>query len=203
MKNKKPILFIIILLLALVVIGVTVAYYTSNDTFSNEFNTSVYKMIAEENFQSPDNWTPGTTTPKEVYAINQGDVEAAVRIKIEESWIGNDDTELDLSDSHDNRAAIIKAKRCVCCCIFTFVPEAEASHHTMHEPINEDQINLLLSGGTVYEKAVYSRTCFINGDYGNRIRIEKQIQRSQLQFQQHHECISGGMHLCSQIKPPA
>ncbi len=107
MKNKKPILFIIILLLALVVIGVTVAYYTSNDTFSNEFNTSVYKMIAEENFQSPDNWTPGTTTPKEVYAINKGDVEAAVRIKIEESWIGNDNTELDLSDSHDNRAAII------------------------------------------------------------------------------------------------
>ena len=35
------------------------------------------------------------------------------------------------------------------------------------------------------------------------VYLEKQIQRSQLQFQQHHECISGGMYLCSQSKPAA
>jgi hypothetical protein len=37
--------------------------------------------------------------------------------------------------------------------------------------------------GMFYEKTVYSRTRFINGNHGNCIRIKKQIQRPQLQFQ--------------------
>ena len=79
--NKKPILFMGLLVAVFLVIGVTIAYYTSTDTFNNEFNAANYEMEVEETFESPDNWTPGTTTPKEIIATNKCNTPAAVRIK--------------------------------------------------------------------------------------------------------------------------
>ena len=106
-KNYKPIVFTLLLVGLCFVIGGTIAYYTSSDTFNNEFDTGTYKIETQEAFVSPDNWTPGTTTPKTVIATNKGSTDAVVRIKLTPSWVDANGDPLDLVDSHDNEAAII------------------------------------------------------------------------------------------------
>ena len=106
-KNKKPIVFIALLFGVLLIVGGTIAYYTSSDTFNNEFNAGTYEIETQEAFVSPDNWTPGTTTPKTVIATNKGSTPAAVRIKLTPSWVASDGvTTLPLTDG-TNEAAII------------------------------------------------------------------------------------------------
>ncbi|MBR1386456.1 MAG: BsaA family SipW-dependent biofilm matrix protein [Bacilli bacterium] len=104
-KNKKP----LIALLAVAVLGVvggTFAFFTSTDTFSNIFSTKPYSMEVVETFESPTNWTPGTTTAKTVVATNKGDVDAAVRISYTETWKDASNNTLPLTDG-TNRAAVI------------------------------------------------------------------------------------------------
>lgn len=73
MNNKKAII-------ALVgIVGATFAYFTSSATLSNEFKTGTYSTSVTEEFVSPDNWTPGTTTKKKVNVTNNGSVNVAVR----------------------------------------------------------------------------------------------------------------------------
>jgi len=105
--KKKPLMYVLLFVVAFIAIGVTVAYYTSSDTFSNEFNTGTYEIETQENFESPDNWTPGTTTPKTVIATNKGTTPIAVRIKLTPSWQDADGNPLPLTDNNDNEAAII------------------------------------------------------------------------------------------------
>ena len=107
MKNKKPIIFIALLFVFCIVVGGTIAYYMSSDTFSNAFNTGKYGVTTQEVFESPDNWTPGTTTPKNVHVTNNEDTPVAVRIKLEESWKDSNGDPLPLKDANDNYAAII------------------------------------------------------------------------------------------------
>ena len=106
-KNKKPIIFMLLLVAVSIIVGGTIAYYTSSDTFENEFDTGTYKIETQEAFVSPENWTPGTTTPKTVIATNKGTTPAAVRIKLTPSWKDANGGVLSLTDSHDNEAAII------------------------------------------------------------------------------------------------
>ena len=80
-KNRKSIIFLLLLFVFFLTIGGTIAYFSSRDTFVNEFDAANYVIEVEETFESPDNWTPGTTTPKEVIATNRSDMPVAVRIK--------------------------------------------------------------------------------------------------------------------------
>lgn len=108
-KNKKS-LVALTLVAVLGVVGVTIAYFTSTDTFTNVFRTKPYNMEVVETFESPDNWTPGTTTDKTIVATNKGDVEAAVRISYTEEWKDANNQTLPLTDNATptpNRAAII------------------------------------------------------------------------------------------------
>lgn len=105
-KSKKS-LVALILVAVLGIVGVTIAYFTSTDTFANVFSTKPYSMEVVETFQSPDNWTPGTTTNKTVIATNKGDVEAAVRVSYTESWVDSSNNTLPLKDGSNNSAAII------------------------------------------------------------------------------------------------
>ena len=106
-RNYKTLVFILLLIGSLCVVGGTIAYYTSSDTFTNEFNTGTYVIQTQENFESPDDWTPGTTTPKTVIAINKGTTPAAVRVKLTPIWVDSDGiTTLPLTDGI-NEAAII------------------------------------------------------------------------------------------------
>ena len=85
MKSKKS-LIAIMLVVVFGVVGTTIAYYSSQDTFTNEFDAGKYKIKTEEVFESPDNWIPGDTTPKEISVTNQGNVDAAVKVCFREKW---------------------------------------------------------------------------------------------------------------------
>ncbi len=106
-RNKKPFIFGLLMVLAGVAIGGSFAYFTSQDTFTNEFKTKPYVMEVKETFESPSDWTPGTTTNKTIVATNKGDVPAAVRVKLTESWKDANNQSLSLKDSSNNSAAII------------------------------------------------------------------------------------------------
>jgi len=106
-KNKKPLIFILLLVFVGIVVGGTFAYYTSNDTFNNEFDAGKYKIETQEAFVSPDNWTPGTTTPKTFSVTNKGTVDAAVKVCFTQNWVDANNQPLDLKDSHDNLAAVL------------------------------------------------------------------------------------------------
>lgn len=106
LKNKKS-LVALGLVAILGVVGVTIAYFTSTDTFENVFGTKPYSMEVVETFESPDDWTPGTTTAKTVVVTNKGDVDAAVRVSYTESWTDASGDPLDLKDASNNSAAII------------------------------------------------------------------------------------------------
>ena len=104
-KNKKP-LFIGLFVVLLGIIGSTIAYYNSNDTFTNEFSTGKYIIESSETFESPDNWMPGDRTPKQLTVTNQGTVPAAVRVYFEESWTDKDGNPLPL-EVNANRVSLI------------------------------------------------------------------------------------------------
>ena len=94
MKNKKAL--VAILLVALVgLVGTTVAYYTSNAVFTNQFTSGTYSTSITEEFESPDNWTPGTTTKKKVNVTNNGSVAVAARATYTETWTAADGSRLD------------------------------------------------------------------------------------------------------------
>lgn len=85
MKNKK----IMIALIAVAIIGIaglTFAYFSDTVILPNSFKTKPYSTTVTEVFESPDNWTPGTTTAKTVYATNNGDIDVAVRVSYTEKW---------------------------------------------------------------------------------------------------------------------
>lgn len=91
MQNKKNL--IALLLVALLgVVGGTFAYYTSSAEFKNEFQTGTYNVKFQEQFVSPDNWTPGTETEKKVSVTNTGGIDVVARAKFTESWLANDKT---------------------------------------------------------------------------------------------------------------
>ena len=91
MNNKKSL--VALALVALVgIVGGTFAYFTSSAKLTNEFTTGTYSTSVTEEFVSPDNWTPGTTTQKKVNVTNNGSVDVAVRAKYTEKWLAADNT---------------------------------------------------------------------------------------------------------------
>ena len=105
-KNNKSIVAIIAVLAILAVVGGTLAYYTSSQSFDNIFRTKPYSTKFEEVFESPNDWTPGTTTSKEVFATNTGEVDVAVRVSFTEEWVSANGTTLSGTQGA-NKAAII------------------------------------------------------------------------------------------------
>ena len=93
MKKKKS-LFAIIVVLLILVVGATIAYFNSSTSFNNQFNIGDYNVVVREIFTSPSNWAPGDTTEKKIFAKNEGTVDAAVRIKYEETWTDSNGDEI-------------------------------------------------------------------------------------------------------------
>ena len=103
MKKKRNILVLLILFLS---IGVTIAYLQSTDTFENIFNAGTYSVVTHEEFNSPDNWAPGDTTPKTITTTNEGTIPVRVRVKLTESWTSANDGNISL-ESNGIKLAII------------------------------------------------------------------------------------------------
>ena len=105
MKNRKSI--IALLLVAIIgIVGLTVAYFSSSTSIENTFETSEYGADAIEIFTSPTGWQPGDETPKVLTVKNTGEVDEAVRVKVEESWKSKNNTDLPLTQGN-NVAAIV------------------------------------------------------------------------------------------------
>ena len=89
------------------ILGGTLAYFTTSSNLVNVFNTAKYETQIVEEFVSPDNWTPGTTTDKTIKVTNRGSIDMALRATYTEKWVNANGEQLSLSDSEDNTAAII------------------------------------------------------------------------------------------------
>ena len=85
-KQKKAIVFAV-LAVAILGIGLTIAYNQDMLSFNNLFHLS--GAIGSEfvdTFESPSNWQTCQTVPKTVTAKNSSDDGALVRMKIDEYW---------------------------------------------------------------------------------------------------------------------
>lgn len=89
------------------ILGGTLAYFTTSSNITNVFNTAKYETQIVEEFVSPDNWTPGTTTDKTIKVTNRGSIDMALRATYTEKWVNANGEQLSLSDSENNTAAII------------------------------------------------------------------------------------------------
>lgn len=85
MKNKKAFSGLVALL-ALTIVGGSFAYFTQQDTKQNEFTTGKYQTSLDETFTSPETWTPGTETTKEVLVRNIGNIDVVAKVDFTESW---------------------------------------------------------------------------------------------------------------------
>jgi len=118
MKNKKSIVFICLLLIVILV-GITYAYFSNSASFDNIFKASEYKTTIIENFESPTNWKPGDTTEKKINVTNNGEGDVAVRVCIdanEGTWTSKNGTTW--ANTKDN-AAIINETSSVSTCDIT------------------------------------------------------------------------------------
>lgn len=91
----------------LTILGGTLAYFTTSDEIANSFSTAKYEAKVVETFNSPDTWTPGTTTNKTVTVTNNGNVPMALRASYTEKWTDANGNNLSLKDSSNNTAAVI------------------------------------------------------------------------------------------------
>lgn len=105
-KSKKRLLTLLGVGI-LTVIGSTVAYFTTSTDILNKFKVALYQNEIVEKFESPSDWTPGTTTSKTVTVKNTGSIDMAVRVSYTEEWVSANGNKLSLTDSDGNVASII------------------------------------------------------------------------------------------------
>ena len=105
MKGKRVIVLLLVIMI-MSIIGFTFAYFNDSVDILNVFKTKVFKTEVIEEFESPENWLPGTTTFKSIYVENVGDVSVAVRISFVEKWTSRDGVILS-GVQNGNRASII------------------------------------------------------------------------------------------------
>ena len=87
--------------------GVTLAYFTTSDSVINNFKTALYQHSIIEEFESPIDWSPGTTTEKTIEVTNTGSISMAVRASYTEKWINFNGEEMSLTDDNSNQASLI------------------------------------------------------------------------------------------------
>lgn len=84
-KKTKQILILLALLLV-VLIGGTIAYYTSQHAFENEFQVPAPGVAIQERFSPADHWVPGEEKSKEVWFTNTGGQDMLLRFSITAEW---------------------------------------------------------------------------------------------------------------------
>ncbi len=104
-SNKKPL--IAIALIALIgIVGGTFAIFTNTESFQNVFKTGKYSNTITETFTSPENWIPGTTTPKTVEVENTGTIPVVVRVSYTQEWKSTNEGSLPLQKGGKDVAII-------------------------------------------------------------------------------------------------
>lgn len=97
MKNKKSIVFLVLLIL-MGIVGTTYAYFTQSAVFDNEFSIKNFDVVIEEDFED-DSFLGCTSISdvsvhycshkinKDVFVVNKEDVPAVVRISYNEELV--------------------------------------------------------------------------------------------------------------------
>ncbi len=88
MKKSIPIGLLAVSLVALSIVGGTMAWFTAEaEPVLNQFTAGTVKIaINEHGFSDVGNWNPGDTTDKDVTVKNEGSKNAYVRVKITPQW---------------------------------------------------------------------------------------------------------------------
>lgn len=94
-KNKKP-LIALTAVIAVILVGATVAYFATSVDFDNVFTTGTYQTNSIEVFTSPSNWKPGEKIDNTVVVENEGSIPVAVRVSYTSGvWTDSNGDELD------------------------------------------------------------------------------------------------------------
>lgn len=101
----KPLLTSLVIIVGL--IGVSLAFFIDDFKLPISFAKQQYNDNTNIKIESPNNWTPGTTTEQEITYKNNEDVPLAIRISIDEKWISKNGNELGLTLSDGTKAAIL------------------------------------------------------------------------------------------------
>ena len=101
--KKNRIIIIMFLLCILILEGSTLAYFNSRHTNETTLSTKVYSTKSSQNFTSPEDFLPGTLVNINTKVTNTGEVEIAVRAKIEESWTSHNNVSLPLYQTRNNK----------------------------------------------------------------------------------------------------
>ena len=92
-NKRKRITFGILTAFILLAIGGTIAYYAEQLSFDNKFQLSAEEIEHTEEFTSPKNWEPCEETPKTLVTTNNSNHNIKVRLKYDEWWRNQADTE--------------------------------------------------------------------------------------------------------------
>ena len=158
-KNKKT-LIMICSLLFVVVVGVTYALFYSNTSLPNIFGLGNYNVVTSETFTSPASWQPGQEIPKSITATNNGDIQAAFRVKYTESWV----------DSNNNPISNVPANAVT----INFINTRDWTYNSTDgyyyynwiiEP--GDTTKSLISGITLNQSLTGNASCVVDGNTYN------------------------------------
>lgn len=87
-KNRKKVLVASCILAALIVGSSSFAWFTSKDEVVNKLSAkNGYDVAIVEDFNPPTNWTPGQTVEKAVKVTNTGNVDAFVKMSLDNSLV--------------------------------------------------------------------------------------------------------------------
>ena len=96
MNNKKVIIALALLFGMCFGFSLTLAYNMDESVMANKFQLAEWKTVFTEDFESPSNWVTCQTVDKTIIVKNESNIDASVRIKLEEQWLKKDGTELPL-----------------------------------------------------------------------------------------------------------
>lgn len=83
-KQKKVVLMFTLATAAVIVGGMTFAWFSSQDEVTNRLSARAdYSVSISEDFTPPENWVPGQEIEKNVYVTNTGNVDAFARVWLE------------------------------------------------------------------------------------------------------------------------
>jgi len=86
MKRSIPIGLLVVSLVALFVLGGTLAWFTADAKMPNMFTTGTVAIEIHENLDDPNDWAPGINKKKEVSVKNVGSLPVYVRVQLTPVW---------------------------------------------------------------------------------------------------------------------
>ena len=87
LKMIRVAVLVLAVILAMSMVGGTLAYFTQEIWTVNEYQLSKYSTEITERFESPESWNPGQEVNKDVTITNSGDVPVFVKVTLEQDWI--------------------------------------------------------------------------------------------------------------------